>query len=82
MDWLLCGIALLIVLTTLYSHSEGNRISATRFVYHDIRREMGHRPKRLVWWRAFNIAMGWRLRPGQRHAQDKSMPALTPKPLL
>ena len=63
-DWSLCAIAVIVVFTAIYTHSEGNRVSATRFVYHDIRREMANHPRRIVLWRAFNIAMGWRKRPG------------------
>ena len=63
-DWAMCGTVCLLILASIYAHVEGNRVTATRFVYHDIRREMGHLPRRTVWWRAFCIAMGWRKRPG------------------
>lgn len=70
-EWSLCGIAALALFAALYTHAEGNRVTATRFVYHDIRREMGHHPQYRVWWRAFQIAMGWRKRAGSRRRNEK-----------
>lgn len=58
-DWALCCVAALVLFLAVYTHSEGNRVTATRFVYEDIRRELGHQPRYRVWWRAFKIAMGW-----------------------
>ena len=72
-DWTLAGVAALLLALAIYTHSEGNRISATRFVYHDIRREMGHYPRHKVWWRAFNIAMGW-----YRHPHSSRRATVTP----
>ena len=56
---LFCGVAIFTLLVTIYSHVEGNRVTATRHVFHDIRREMRRQPAHKVWWRAFRIAMGW-----------------------
>lgn len=66
-DWAFCGVAVAVLLIAIYTHAEGNRVSATRFVYDDIRREMGHYPRHKVWWRAFGIAMGWHSRPSMSH---------------
>lgn len=80
-DWTMCAVAILAVACAIYTHSEGNRFTATRFVYHDIRREMGNHPRRVVLWRAFNIAMGWRKRPGSKRARVTSIDRFAPKPL-
>lgn len=63
-DWALCGAAALVLFLVVYTHSEGNRVSATRFVYEDIRRELGHQPRYQVLWRALTIAMGWQTNHG------------------
>ena len=62
LGWMLSGIAIFLFLLAIYSRLEGNRLSAARFVFHDIRRDMGRFPIHRVWWRAFSIAMGWRRR--------------------
>lgn len=62
-----CGVAVFVLLFTIYAHVEGNRVTATRFAFHDIRREMRNHPVHKVWWRAFRIAMGWR-----RHDRNRS----------
>ena len=69
----MCAVAILVVACAIYTHLEGNRFTATRFVYHDIRREMGNHPRRVVLWRAFNIAMGWRRRPSSRSGTANTM---------
>ncbi len=73
--WVLCGIAIFFALLAIYSHMEGNRVSATRFVFHDIRRDMGSHPSHKVWWKAFCIAMGWR----KRSRSDASSRSQSPK---
>lgn len=64
-----CGVAIFLFLFTIYANVEGNRISATRHVFHDIRRDMKRHPAHRVWWRAFRIAMGWQR---QRRTQAPS----------
>ncbi len=70
-DLMLFVVAALVVLGAVYTHAEGNRVTAIRFVYDDIRREMGHHPRHKVLWRAFNIAMGWRKRSGYSKRSSK-----------
>ena len=55
-----CGVAVFVLLFTIYAHVEGNRVTATRHAFLDIRRDMRQHPVHRVWWRAFRIAMGWR----------------------
>lgn len=68
-DWTICSIAVLVVVLAIYTHAEGNRISAIKFTYDDISREMGGHSRIKVWWRAINIAMGWQTKRGltQQH---------------
>ena len=60
------GVSVLVFLVTVYANMEGNRVTATRLVFHDIRRDMRREPLHRVWWRAFRIAMGWRTPPALR----------------
>ncbi len=69
---LFCGVSVFVLLFTIYVHVEGNRVAATRFVFHDIRREMKQHPLHKVWWRAFRIAMGRRKHgPAQAFIRNK-----------
>lgn len=68
-DWALGGTAVLFVMLAVYTHMEGNRWTALRFVYDDIRRDMGKSSRHRVMWRAFRIVMGWQKRPlADRHS--------------
>ena len=72
-----CGVAVFAFLFTIYAHVEGNRVTATRHAYHDIRRDMRNHPVHKVWWRAFRMAMGWRRRDRHRVSQRNNVTVIT-----
>ena len=72
-----CGVAVFVLLFTIYAHVEGNRVTATRFVFQDIRREMRQHPVHKVWWRAFRIAMGWHRRDRNRRSRRSNVTVIS-----
>ena len=72
-----CGVAVVALLLTIYVHVEGNRVTATRHAYLDIRREMLQHPAHKVWWRAVRMAMGWRKRDRNRGSRRNNVTVIS-----
>jgi hypothetical protein len=71
------GVAVFVLLFTIYAHVEGNRVTATRRAFHDIRRDMRQHPVHKVWWRAFRMAMGWKRRDRHRNLRRNNVTVIS-----